>query len=131
MSRHDDVHADVRKRAGEGEHEERRPLAGRDCGQPAGGEQAADDQERPAPVPRRVASVAPATDEERHGEPGRRVDHHHETDQGRRLSDVRQQEREIGRRHGAHEAGADGRRCEDEQVGEASLRPQRKRENAR
>ena len=129
MGGHDDVHAHVGERAGQREHQVRRPLAKCNGSQPARGEQAARDDERPSSVPRRVSPIAPATDQERHGEPGGRVHHHHEPDQSRRLPDVREQKREIGRRHRAHEARADGGRGEDDEVGEAASRVER--ENAR
>jgi hypothetical protein len=131
MGRHHDVHAHVRKGARQREHQERRALAERDGAQPARREQAAHDDERPSPVPRRVTPIAPAADEERHRKAGRRVDHHHQPDQGRRLPDVREQEREIGRRHRAHETRSDSGRGEDDQVGEAAPRTERQRENAR
>ena len=131
MRRHDDVDAHVRERAGERQHQERRAVAERDRRQAPRGEEAAAHDERPPPVPRRVAPVAPAADEERHREAGGGVDHHHQPDQGRRLPDVSEQEREIRRRHGADEARADSRRGEDDQVAEAAPRTERERENAR
>jgi hypothetical protein len=131
MGGRDHVHADVRDRAGKCEHEKRRALAKRCRRQTARSEQASSGDERPSAVPRSVAPITPPPHEERHGEAGRRVHHHHQPDQRRGFSDVREQQREVGRRHGPDEAGADCRRGEDEQVGEAASRTKRQRENAR
>ena len=131
MRRHDDVHSYVGNCAGKRQDEERCALSERDRAQAACGNDAADRDERPSSVPRRVAPITPATDEKRHREPGRRVHHHQQPDHCRRLSDVRQEEREVGCRHGAHKTRADSCRGENEQVGEAAARAKRERENGR
>jgi hypothetical protein len=119
MRGRDDVHADVRNRAGESEYEKRGAVAECDRCQAASGEQTAPDDEWPSTVPRRMAPIAPPADEQRHGEASRGVHHHHQTDQSRSLPDFREKEREVRRRDGPDETGADSRRSEDEQVSEA------------
>jgi hypothetical protein len=59
MRRRDHVHADVRNRAGKGEHEKRRVMAERGRLQTARGDQAAAGDERPPGLPRGMASITP------------------------------------------------------------------------
>ena len=131
MRRRDHVHADVGDRPGEREHEKRAAIAKCDGSQATCGEHAPAGNERPSAVARGIAPIAPPPDQERHGEARRRVHHHGQPDQRRRIPDLREQQRQVGRRHRSHETGADCGRSEDKQVGQAAPRTERERKNAR
>jgi hypothetical protein len=131
MRGRDHVHADVRNRAGESQHEKRRTVAEGGRRQTAGGEQAAPGDERPPALSWRVAPITPPSHDERHGEPGGRVHHHHQPDQSRSLPDVREKQGQVGGRYRPDQTGADRCRGEDDEVGEAASRVERERENAR
>ena len=125
MRRRDHVHAEIGDRPGEREHEKRAAIAKCDARQARCGEHAPARNERPSAVPWGVAPIAPPPDQERHGEARRRVHHHGQPDQRRRIPDLREQQREVGRRHRSHETGADCGGSEDEQVSEAAPRTER------
>ena len=74
-------------------------------GRPPAPRSAAADDERAAPA-RAVDAVAPDADDERHGEAGGRVDEHDRADEPGRDVDLVEEERQVGRRDRAGEAGA-------------------------
>ena len=66
--------------------------------------------------------VAPEADRQRHDQPGRGVHEHDQADLVRGILDSVEQDRQVAGRHRPAEAGAEGGRAEDEEVGNGTIR---------
>ena len=103
------VDANIGHQAEQCRQQERVPSTERNGSQTSGRHEASARDEGAPTVPITMAPVAPDSDRERHCEARNGVNDHDRANQARRVLDVGEYDRKVGRRHGPHNPSADGR----------------------